>query len=116
MKVMVIHLGDPPEVAETDPGFVEERHGFYAGIREKVTILGGHELHGTAHGRRVRFLKGKQVVIDGPFTEAKEVVAGYSVWEVESMDQAVEIVKGIPQAAGVDGGEIEIREVHVWDG
>lgn len=116
MKVMIIHLGDPPPIEELDPAFVERMHRYFREeVPGRVTILGGHELHGTSRGKRVRFLRGRQVVVDGPFSEAKEVIAGYSVWEVDSMETAVEVVKGIPQADGIEGGEIEIREIHTWD-
>ena len=65
-------------------------------------------LHPTSKGKRVRFSGEKHTVIDGPFTETKELIAGYWIWQVRSMDEAVEWLKRAP----FDGGaEIEIRPV-----
>jgi hypothetical protein len=71
-------------------------------------MLAGDGLHPTSKGKRVRFSGEKRTVIDGPFTEAKELIAGYWIWQVRSMDEAVEWLKRAP----FDGGaEIELRPV-----
>jgi len=65
-------------------------------------------LHPTAKGKRVRFSGKTRTVIDGPFSETKELIGGYWVWQVRSMDEAVEWLKRAP----FDGGtEIEVRPV-----
>ncbi len=71
-------------------------------------MLEAEGLHPSSKGKRVRFDGGKKTVIDGPFTETKELVAGFWLWQVKSMDEAVEWLKRAP----FDGGtEIEIRQV-----
>lgn len=71
-------------------------------------MLAGEGLRPSSKGARVRFSEGKRTVIDGPFTETKELVAGYWLWQVRSMEEAVEWLKRAP----FDGGaEVEIRQV-----
>jgi hypothetical protein len=65
-------------------------------------------LQGSAHGARVRFSGSKRTVIDGPFAETKELVAGYWVWEVKSLQEAIDWVKRCPNPH-VGDSEIEIR-------
>ncbi len=68
----------------------------------------GEGLHPSAKGKRVRFAGSDRTVIDGPFTETKELVAGFWLWEVKSMDEAVEWVKRCPNPMESDS-DIEIR-------
>jgi hypothetical protein len=71
-------------------------------------MLAGDGLQATSKGKRVKFSGEKRTVIDGPFTESKELIAGYWMWQVRSMDEAVEWLKRAP----FDGGtEVEIRQV-----
>jgi len=75
-------------------------------------MLAGEGLHPTSKGKRVRFSAGKHTVIDGPFSETKELIAGFWLWQVRSMDEAIEWLKRSP----FDGGtEIEIRQVFEAD-
>ncbi|RKE38517.1 hypothetical protein B0G76_4841 [Paraburkholderia sp. BL23I1N1] len=71
-------------------------------------MLAGEGLHPSAKGKRVRFSGSQRTVIDGPFTETKELVAGYWLWQVKSMEEAVEWVKRCPNPMEVDS-DIEIR-------
>ena len=71
-------------------------------------MLAGEGLHPSSKGKRVKFMGGKKTVIDGPFAETKELVAGFWLWQVKSMDEAVEWLKRAPFDGGV---EIEIRPV-----
>jgi hypothetical protein len=72
-------------------------------------LLSGEGLHPTSKGKRIRYEGKKRTVIDGPFTESKELIAGYSFWRVKSMEEAVEWAKRAP----FDGGEeVEIRQVY----
>lgn len=73
-------------------------------------LLAGEGLHPSSRGKRVRFDGQKTTVIDGPFTEAKELIAGFWIWQVRSMDEAVEWARRIPNTDGVHG-EVEIRPV-----
>jgi hypothetical protein len=71
-------------------------------------MLAGDGLHPSSRGKRVRFSGQGPTVIDGPFAETKELIAGYWLWQVKSMDEAVEWLKRAP----FDGGaEVEIRPV-----
>jgi hypothetical protein len=72
-------------------------------------MLAGEGLQPTSKSKRVKFSGQKRTVVDGPFTETKELIAGYWVWQVRSMDEAVEWLKRAP----FDGGEeVEIRPVY----
>ena len=71
-------------------------------------FLAGEGLHPTSKGKRVKFSGTQRTVIDGPFAETKELIAGYWLWQARSMDEAVEWLKRAP----FDGGtEVEIRQV-----
>ena len=71
-------------------------------------MLAGDGLHPSSKGKRVRFSGSKRTVIDGPFTETKELIAGYWIWQVHSMDEAIEWVKRCPNPTETVS-EIEIR-------
>ena len=71
-------------------------------------MLAGEGMHPSAKGKRVRFSGSKRTVVDGPFPETKELVAGFWLWEVKSMDEAVEWVRRCPNPMEGDS-EIEIR-------
>jgi hypothetical protein len=77
-------------------------------------MLAGEGLHPSKQGARVKFAGTKRTVIDGPFAEAKELIAGFWLWQVKSMDEAIEWVKRCPYPTGVDC-EIEIRRVFELD-
>ena len=70
-------------------------------------LLAAEGLHPSSRGARVRFAGGKKTVIDGPFTETKELIAGFWLWQVKSKEEAVEWLKRAP----FDKTEVEIRQV-----
>lgn len=70
-------------------------------------ILAGERLHPSSKGARVKFSGEKRTVIDGPFTEAKELIAGFWLWQVKSKEEAIEWIKRSP----FRDGEVEIRQV-----
>ncbi len=77
-------------------------------------MLDGNGLQASAKGARVRFLgQGKTQVIDGPFSETKELVAGYWIWQVKSREEAIEWLKRAPFEPGPDGvpPDVEIRQL-----
>jgi hypothetical protein len=74
-------------------------------------MLDGAGLHPTSRGAKVRFSKGTKSVIDGPFTEAKELIAGYSIIEAASLDEVIERVKRWPTVDGHGNVTIEIRRI-----
>ena len=73
-------------------------------------MLAGEGLHSSSKGARVRFSGSKRTVIDGPFAETKELIAGFWIWKVKSLEEAVEWVKHSPNPTGVES-EIEIRQI-----
>jgi hypothetical protein len=77
-------------------------------------MLAGEGLHPTSKGARVQFSGNKRTVMDGPFTETKELIAGFWLWQVKSLDEAIEWVKRCPNPHKVDS-EIEIRPVFESD-
>ena len=110
MRVMVIVKANKESEAGVFPDKeILKKMGKYNEELVKAGImLAGDGLHPTAKGRRVRFSGAIRTVIDGPFTETKELIAGYWLWQVRSMEEAVEWLKRAP----FDGGaEVEIRQV-----
>jgi hypothetical protein len=113
MRVMVIVKATrtseagvlPNEKLLTDMGKFNEEL-VKAGI-----MLAGEGLHPSSKGKRVRFASGKKTVIDGPFSETKELIAGYWIWQVKSMAEAVEWVRRCPDPMPGEEAEIEIRPV-----
>lgn len=77
-------------------------------------MLAGEGLHPSRKGVRVNFNKGQPKVLDGPFAETKELIAGFWLWQVKSLEEAVEWVKRMPQAEGMEQ-DIEIRPVFEAD-
>ncbi|POA26474.1 MULTISPECIES: YciI family protein [unclassified Pseudomonas] len=74
-------------------------------------LLGGEGLHPSSKGTRVRFSGEKRTVIDGPFAETKELIAGYWLWQVKSKQEAIDWVKRCPNPMPGTEAEIEIRQV-----
>lgn len=110
MRVMVfVKASEDSERGVMPSQALLEQMGKYNEELVKAGImLAGEGLHPSKKGKRVRFDGAKKTVIDGPFTETKELVAGFWIWQVKSMDEAVEWLKRAP----FDGGaEIELRPV-----
>jgi hypothetical protein len=111
MRFMVI-VKASPESEEGQMPTAEQLAEMGAYNEELVkagVMLAGDGLYPSAQGARVRFdPKGTTTVIDGPFTEAKELIAGYWIWELPSLQDAVEWLKKAP----FQDGEVEIRQVH----
>jgi hypothetical protein len=74
-------------------------------------LLAADGLHPSSKGKRVRFSGGKKTVIDGPFAETKELVAGFWLWQVKSLEEAVEWVRRCPDPMPGEESEIEIRPI-----
>jgi hypothetical protein len=70
-------------------------------------MLAGEGLHPSSKGARVKFSKGKRTVVDGPFAESKELIAGFWLWQVKSKEEAIELLKRAP----FEDDEVEIRQV-----
>jgi len=74
-------------------------------------LLAAEGLSPTAKGARVKFSGDERIVVDGPFTEAKELVAGFSIFQVKSLEEAIEWVKRAPNVSPNGKGEVEIRKL-----
>lgn len=105
--------GDPRAPAGFDELF-EKMGQFNEELVKAGVMLAGDGLKPSSHGKRVRFTGsgGEKMVIDGPFAETKELVAGYWVWQVKSMDEAVEWVRRCPDPMPGEESEIEIRPFY----
>jgi hypothetical protein len=89
---------------------LEEMGKFNEELIKAGVLLAAEGLQASSKGKRVRFSGTKRTVIDGPFTETKELIAGFWLWQVRSMDEALEWVKRCP-CPHENEGEIEIRQV-----
>ena len=91
-----------------DENLLTEMGNFNEELVKAGVMLAGEGLHPTSKAARVRFDGDKRTVVDGPFTESKELIAGYWLWQVRDMDEAIEWIKRAPFGGGT---EIEIRPV-----
>ena len=110
MRVMVIVKASQDSEAGVMPTreLLADMGKFNEELVKAGVMLAGDGLHPTSKGKRVRFSGQQRTVIDGPFAETKELIAGYWMWQVKSIEEAVEWLKRAP----FDGGtEVEIRPV-----
>ncbi|MFC4309144.1 YciI family protein [Steroidobacter flavus] len=114
MRVMVMIKATKNTEAGTLPTeqLVSDMTRFNEALVQAGVMLGGDGLKPTKFGKRVRLVGDKRLVIDGPFAETKEVVAGYWVWQVKSMEEAVEWVRRCPHPMPGEDTEIEIRPFY----
>ena len=123
MRVMVLMPADKNSEAGVlpDEKLIAGMVKYNEDLVKAGVMLAGEGLQPTSKGARVRFSSGKRTVIDGPFTETKELIAGYWLWQVKSLDEAIEWVKRLPDYLEREGWtppedyegdfEIEIRPV-----
>jgi hypothetical protein len=112
MRVMVLIKSNKETEAGAMPNqqLLTEMGKFNEELVKAGVMLAGEGLHPSSKGRRIRFSRDKRTVVDGPFAEAKELIAGFWIWRVSSMDAAVEWAKRCPNPTGVEA-EVEIRQV-----
>ncbi len=112
MRVMVIVKASKESEAGKMPStqLLEAMGKYNEELVNAGVMLAGEGLHPSARGKRVRFSSSRRTVIDGPFAETKELIAGYWLWQVKSMDEAVEWVRRCPNPMESDS-DIEIRPV-----
>jgi hypothetical protein len=111
MRVMVIVKATRDSEAGVLPSteLLTEMGQFNEQLVKAGVMLAGEGLHASSNGVRVRFGNGKSTVIDGPFAETKELIAGFWLWQVKSLDEAVEWIRRSPFRKSNE--EIEIRRV-----
>ena len=113
MRVMVFGKA----TKETEAGVMptaeawEAMEQFTEKLAQAKIVVAAEGLKPSSTGVRIRYSGDDRTVIDGPFAETKELVAGYMIWEVKSMDEAVEWVKRFPMA---DGSEVELRPIFSY--
>lgn len=117
MRFMILIKADKKSEAGILPSqeLLTEMMKFNEELVKAGIMLAGEGLHSSSKGARVKFSGGKVTVTDGPFAETKELIAGFWIWQLNSMEEAIEWVKRIPNPnPEVDGaqGEIEIRQVY----
>lgn len=111
MRVMVLVPGDKDSEAGKMPDgeMLSKMMKFNEELVKAGVMLAGDGLTPTSKAKRVKFSGSQRKVIDGPFAESKEIIAGYWIWQVKSIDEAVEWLKRAPFDGGV---EVTIRPVH----
>ncbi len=113
MRFMILMRSDKNTEADVlpDAKILTEMGNFNEQLVNAGIMLAGEGLHPSAKGARVKFSVGKTTVVDGPFAETKELIAGFWMWQCQSKQEAIEWVKRCPTIPGVDT-EIEIRQVY----
>jgi hypothetical protein len=116
MRVMVLIKATEQSESGEMPSqeLLEEMTAFNEKLVKAGVMLAGEGLHPSSSGARVEFSGSERKVIDGPFAETKELLGGYWLWQVKSMDEAIEWVKRIPNPTG-EQGVVEIRPVFEAD-
>jgi hypothetical protein len=115
MRVMVIIKANADSEAGIMPSekLLTEMGKFNEELVNAGLMLDGEGLHPSSKAKRVKFSGSKRIVTDGPFAETRELIAGYWIWKVKSMDEAVEWVKRVPfdDESAQSDAEIEIRQI-----
>jgi len=113
MRFMMMVKADQNTEAGVPPGegLLAAMGKYNEELAKAGVLLASEGLHPTSRGARVRFTEGGRTVVDGPFTEAKELVAGFWLIQAKSRDEAVEWARRCPNPTPGSEGEIEIRQV-----
>lgn len=117
MRVMVMMKGTPAIEAEAQPSeaLMKDMMAFNEELVNAGMMIAGEGLKASRHGKRVVFDgRDNPVVYDGPFAETKELIAGFWIWEVKDMDEAVAWARRIPDTDKLHG-EVEIRPVVTFE-
>ena len=118
MRVMMMIKGDREPGHLPSEDLLAAMGKYNEELSKAGVLLDLSALHWSAEGVRVKFFQGKRTVVEGPFDEPKEIVAGYWILDVKSMDEAIEWAKRLPFEAGGEPeaeGEIEIRQLFEPD-
>ena len=114
MRFMVIVKATPEtekEGALPDPQLLLEMGKYNEELSRAGVLLALDGLHPSSKGARVKFSGKSRTVVDGPFTEAKELIAGFSILQVKSLEEAIEWVKRAPNCNPAGDSEVEIRQI-----
>ncbi|HKV32449.1 MAG TPA: YciI family protein [Candidatus Dormibacteraeota bacterium] len=116
MRFMILIKASQQSEAGVLPSeqLLTEMGQFNEELMKAGVMLAGEGLQPSSKGARVKFAGTKRTVVDGPFAETKELIAGFWLWQVKSLDEALEWVRRIPNPTGEEG-EVEIRQVYEAD-
>ncbi len=114
MRVMVIIKATKNSEAGVMPSekLLSDMGKFNEELVKAGVMLAGDGLHPSSKGKRVRFSGGKKTVVDGPFAETKELIAGFWIWQVKSMDEALDWVRRCPDPMPGEESVLEIRPLY----
>ena len=120
MRFVIFRKADAETEAEAGPGLngpemealLTQMMAYNEAMAKAGVLIGGDGLMPSSRGLKVKFTGGKPKVIDGPFTEAKELVAGYTLIEVASREEAIEWLKKWPPLDGHGNVELELRQIY----
>ena len=108
--VLVKANGESEEGAMPDEQMLTEMGKYNEELVAAGVMRAGEGLHPSSKGARVRFSGSSRTVVDGPFAETKELIAGFWIWEVDSLEQAIEWARRCPNPTGEES-ELEIRQI-----
>jgi hypothetical protein len=116
MRFIVMVKASPESEAGVMPSqqLLTEMGKFNEELVKAGVMLEGEGLHPSSKGARIKFSGSKRTVVDGPFAETKELVAGFWIWQVRSKEEAIEWAKRCPNPTGAEG-ELEIRQIFEVD-
>ncbi|HEX2077154.1 MAG TPA: YciI family protein [Longimicrobium sp.] len=114
MRFMIIRKADPETEAGVMPGeeLITAMARYNQELADAGVLVGGDGLQPSSKGAKIKFSGGRPTITDGPFTEAKELIAGYTLIEVASKEEAIEWVKRWPPLDGHGNVELELRQVY----
>ncbi|HSI60435.1 MAG TPA: YciI family protein [Ideonella sp.] len=114
--IMVKATADSEAGKLPDDALIAAMASYHEALARAGVLLDGNGLHPTARGWRIRYSDGKRTVVDGPFAETKELLAGYTLIQVRSRDEAMEWARRFPAPHGeMAEGEIEVRQLFELD-
>jgi len=114
MRFMIIRKADPQTEAGVMPSaaLVDAMQSYNEEMVRAGVMLGGDGLRPSRDGARIKFHRGKPTIVDGPFAESKELVAGYSIIQVSSREEAIEWLRKWPVLDGDGEVELELRQLY----
>ncbi len=114
MRFMIIRKADGETEAGAKPSqdLIRDMLNYHEQLAKSGVLLGGDGLMPSSRGARVRFTGGKPRITDGPFSEAKELIAGFTLIQAKSKEEALEWVKRWPASDGHGNVELEVRQLY----
>jgi hypothetical protein len=113
MRFMIIRKADAETEAEVMPSteLIEQMTSYNEKLVAAGVMVGGDGLRSSRHGAKISFSNGRPTIMDGPFTEAKELIAGYTLIDVGSYEEALEWIRQWPPLDGNGNVQLELRQV-----